>query len=182
MTATGCPAFTTTVGVIDRVHGHTANGRADTHPAFAAGFAEVDVHVVRVGHGTDCREAGLVDHAHFAGLQTDLSVTFRTAHELSVGPCGAGQLAALAGLELDIVDDRPDRHGAKRHGVAGLHVRALGGKDGVAFGQTLRSQDVGLLAVLVLDQGDEGRAVGIIFQTQDRRFARLHALEVDLSV
>ena len=42
------------------------------------------------------------------------------------------------------------------------------GDDLVAGLQALRSQDVGQLAVGVLDQGDEGGAVGVVLQTLDR--------------
>ena len=50
----------------------------------------------------------------------------------------------------------------------------------VADRQTLRRQDVGQLAVLVLDQRDEGGAVGIVFQALDHRgLVELAALEID---
>ena len=55
--------------------------------------------------------------------------------------------AALADLELDIVDDGADRHVADRHGVARLDVDLIAGDDLVADGEALRRQDVGQLAV-----------------------------------
>ena len=42
-------AFTTTVRVVDRVHHHAANGRADTHPALHTGLAETAQAVLFVG-------------------------------------------------------------------------------------------------------------------------------------
>jgi hypothetical protein len=89
------------------------------------------------------------------------------ADDLRIGAGRARDLAALADLHLDIVDDGADRHGAERHGIAGLHVDLFAGDDGVADGQALRRQDVGLLAVLVFDQRDESRAVGIVFEPLD---------------
>jgi hypothetical protein len=81
------------------------------------------------------------------------------------------------------MDDRPDRHAAQRHGVAGLHVRLFGGDHLVAGLQALRRQDIGQLAVGVLHQGDEGRAVRIVFQALDRAgHVELATLEVDHAV
>ena len=81
------------------------------------------------------------------------------------------------------MDDGADRHGAQRHRVAGLHVHLVAGHDRVAHGQALRRQDVGLLAILVFDQGDEAGAVGIIFQPlHHRRLVELAALEIDQAI
>src|SRR5262249_3469988 len=102
------------------------------------------------------------------------------ADELNVGPGGAGELAAAAGLQLHIVDDGADRDALQRHGIARLDVRALAGDDLVARLQALRGQDIGLLAVLVADEGDEGGAVRVVLQALDRRrHVELAAPEVD---
>src|SRR5690606_3903436 len=53
----------------------------------------------------------------------------------------------------------------------------------VASGKTLRSHDIGQLAVFVLDQGDPGGAVRIVFETFNRPDnVELDALEVDHAV
>jgi hypothetical protein len=50
-------------------------------------------------------------------------------------------------------------------------------------GQSLRRQDVGLIAVFIGDQRNEGGPVRIVFQTLDGRLdAKLAALEVDDAV
>src|SRR5262249_58078755 len=95
----------------------------------------------------------------------------------------ARNLAALADLDLHVVHDRADRHVSDRHGVAGFHVRVLAGDDDVALGEPLWRQDVGELAILVLDQCDEGGAVGIIFDPLDLgRDIEFATLEIDLAV
>src|SRR5690606_38632868 len=101
--------------------------------------------------------------------------------DLGVVAGRTGQSATLADLQLDVMDDRADRQRAHRSRVAGLHVDRVTGKHRVADSQALRRQDVGLLAVLILDQGDEGGAVRIVFEPLDgRRDAGLAAtLEVD---
>ncbi len=56
----------------------------------------------------------------------------------------------------------------------------LAGDDGVALAEPLRRQDVGQLAVGVFDEGDEGGAVGIVFDPLDAgRLVVPAALEVD---
>src|SRR3954453_7640392 len=103
--------------------------------------------------------------------------------DLRVGPGRTRDLATLADLELDIVHNRADRDIAERHGVARLYVDVLAGNDGVALREPLRRQDVGQLAVLVLDQRDESGPIGIVFDPlHGRRRVKLAALEVDLAV
>ncbi len=58
---------------------------------------------------------------------------------------------------------------AERHRVAGLDVDLVAGNDGIADGQALRRQDVGELAVRILDEGDERRPVRIVLEPLDRR-------------
>ena len=118
-----------------------------------------------------------------AGIQAHQRITGVAAQILGIGAGGTRHLAALARLHFDIVDDGADRHRAQRHGIAGLHVDLVARHHGVADGQALRRQDVGQLAVLVLDQRDEGGAVGIVFQTLDRRgLVELAALEIDQAI
>src|SRR3546814_1471196 len=69
------------------------------------------------------------------------------------------------------------------HRIARLHVGLLARDDLVAGSQTLRRQDIGLGAVGIVDQRDEGGAVGVIFQTLDRALDVPQAtLEVDDAV
>ena len=68
-------------------------------------------------------------------------------------------------------------------GVAGLDVRVGTSHDNVTDLQAVRSQDVALDAVLVLDEGDESRAVRIVLQRLDGGGdIKLVALEVDDTV
>ena len=118
--------------------------------------------------------------ALFRRRQTDDDVVAIATDDLDVSTGRARQLATLADLEFNVVDDSADRNGAKRHRIARLHVGGIGRDHLVAGGQTLRRQDVGLLAVFVLDQRDEGGAVRIVFETLDRRdHVLLGAPEID---
>ena len=149
-------------------------------PAVAAGLADDDVLLVRVRDRADRRQAFEPHHAHLARGQAQQRIALSRPTSWTIGAGGAGDLAALARLHLDIVDDRADRNVLQRHRVARLDVDALAGDDRVAGLQALRRQDVGLLAVLVADERDEGGAVRIVFEPLDRRrHVELAALEVD---
>ncbi|MCY1296672.1 hypothetical protein D9M70_460720 [compost metagenome] len=82
------------------------------------------------------------------------------------------------------MDDGADRDVLQRHRVAGLDVNGLLRSDDLVAGsETLRSEDVGLFAVGIVDERDEGGAVRVVFQTLDRAFnVELATLEVDQAV
>ncbi len=116
-------------------------------------------------------------------LTAQQRIALIAADELDVGAGRAGDLAALAGFHLDIVDDCADRHAAQRHRVAGLDVDPLARDHRIAGLEPLRRQNVGELAVLVADQRDEGGAVGIVFEAlDDGRHVQLAAFEIDDAV
>src|SRR5687768_2504929 len=125
MAATRGAAFTATVGMIDRVHCHAAVVRHAAHPALAAGFADRDVHVVRVRHRANRRHALTVDQALLGRGEAQDHVVLVTPDNLSVSTGRARKLSALADLELDIVHDGSDRHAADGHGVAWFYVDVL---------------------------------------------------------
>ena len=64
--ADGVTSFTTTVGVINRVHYLTANGGSDSQMAGAPGFTNGNVFVFKVSYLTNGGQAFLQHHTHFA--------------------------------------------------------------------------------------------------------------------
>src|SRR5579883_329776 len=183
MAAARGTAFAAAVRVIDRVHRHAAVVGHAAHPTLAARLADRDVHVVRIGHRTDRGHAATVHQALLGRVQAHDHVVLVAPDDLRIGPGRAGDLPALAHLELDIVHDGADRDVAERHGIAWLHVHVLAGNDRVAGGEALRSQDIGELAVLVLDQRNKGGAIGIVFDALDlSRDIELAPLEIDAAV
>ena len=184
MAAARGAAFAAAMRVVDRVHGDAAVVRALAEPAVAAGLADRDVHVVRVRDRADRGEALPVHETLLARVQAERDVALVAGDDLGVGPGRAGERAALADLQLDVVDDRAHRHVADRHGVARLDVDLVARDHLVAGRKPLRREDVGLLAVRVADQRDEGRAVRIVLDPLDRRrLAPAPApLEVDVAV
>src|SRR5206468_5026135 len=122
-----------------------------------------------VRHRTNGRHAVRADVALLARVETDDDHSAITADDLHISARRARDLAALAGLHLDIVDDGADRHLANLHRVAGLHVDLAAGDDLVAGGEALGSDDVCLLAALVGHERDKRRTVRIIFEPLDGR-------------
>src|SRR5690606_1862318 len=110
VTATRGTAFTTTMRVIDRVHGHTTVDRLAAEPTVATGLAERGVGVVLVGHGTDGCKASAMHTTLLTRVQAQDGPTSVTTDVLGIGTSRTSDLAALAGLELDVVDDGTDRH------------------------------------------------------------------------
>src|SRR4051812_31290828 len=160
-------ALTTTVRVVDRVHGDTADGRALALPAHAAGLAPVDVGLLGVAHLADRGAAAQVDVADLARGHPQLGVRAVLGDELHAGTGRAGDLRAAAGPELDGVDDRTDGDVAQRQVVARLDVGPGTVLDPVALLEPVRRHDVALLAVRVVQQCDPGGAVGVVLDVRD---------------
>src|SRR3954469_11926505 len=81
---TGGLALATTVRVVDRVHGHTAHGRALALPPHPAGLAPVDVGVLGVANLTDGGPAAHVHVADLARGQPQLGVRTVLGHQLDL--------------------------------------------------------------------------------------------------
>src|SRR6187431_2791173 len=167
VTSTGRLALTTTMRVVDRVHGDTADGRADALPAVAAGLAPVDVRLLGVADLADRGAAARVHVADLARGETQLGVRAVLRHEANRHSGRAGQLRAAAGAELDRVDHGTGGDVAQRQVVAGLDVRAGSRLDDVTLRQLVRRDDVALLAVHVVEQRDACGAVGVVLDVSD---------------
>ena len=79
------------------------------HVALAAGLAEVHVLVVDVAHLADGGHAVDGHVAQLAGGQADQGVLAFLGHQLGHVAGAAHQLGALAGVQLDVVDDGTHR-------------------------------------------------------------------------
>src|SRR5690606_20380998 len=104
MTATGGTTLTTTMRVVDRVHGGTTNGRTDTFPTLGAGFAQRTQAVLGVRDFAQGRAALGQDLAHLAGAQTQGHVGTFTSDHLHGSAGGTCDLSTLARLQFDTVN------------------------------------------------------------------------------
>ena len=104
MTATRSTTFTTTMRVINRVHGNTTNRRSHTSPALRTGFAELTQVVFAVTYLANRGATVNMNLAHLAGTQPHGCVrTFARSH-LSRTTRRANQLSAFTRLQLDAVN------------------------------------------------------------------------------
>ena len=151
--------------------------------ALAARFTDVDQVVVSIAHDAYRCTAYQGNHSHLAGGETQGGVLAFLSHQLCAVARGTDQLAAVAGIQLDVVHHGTYGNLGQRQTVAHSHFRVGPVHDLHAVGQSLRSDDIGLLAVCVADQGDIGGPVGIVLNADDRcGDAVLVSLEIDDSV
>ena len=176
-------AFAAAERMIDRVHRDAAHVRPLAQPAAAAGLADRHVLVIDVADLADRREALHVDLANLARRHLHRRVVAFLGHQLHRRSGAARDLAALAGPQLHVVEQRAERDVLQRQRVARQDVDVLPGDDRVADLQADRLQDVALLAVGVGQQRDARRAVRVVLDRRDlRRNVALVALEVDDAV
>ena len=148
-----------------------------------ASLTKLLVAVILIAYGTDGSHAVQADITVLAGRQTYLSYAVLLSHQLSCAASGTNQLSALARVQLDVVDYGTNRNVLDRQCVARLDVSAGGRNNSVANRQTLRCDDVALVAILVLNQRDVCGTVRVVFDGQDGSLdVHLVALEVNDSV
>src|SRR5690606_5433927 len=149
---------TTTVRVVDCVHNHAADSRADAHLALAAGLADLDVLVLLVADNADNRHAFNRNFADFAAGQFDLGVIALAGHQLGAAASRTDDLSAAAGLQLNSVNTRTDRNICQRQTVAGFYWSVFAAADSASDCDALASQDVMVSTVSLFDAGDAGAA------------------------
>jgi len=183
VTTAGGAALAAAHRVVDGVHADAAVVGAATEPARAPGLAERDVLVIDVRHLADGGAAVEVHLADLGGGQADLGVVAVFGHQRRGDAGRADQLAAATLVQLDVVDHRPEGDVPQAERVTGLDVGVAARHDLVAGLEAVGGQDVGLLAVCVVQQRDARGAVGVVLDGRDAgRHADLAALEVDQTV
>src|SRR6195952_5077922 len=167
VTATGGLALAAAVRVVDRVHDDTTDGRALALPPHTTGLAPVDVALLGVADLADGGAAAHVDTTDFTTGHAQRRVGAFLAEQLDADTGRAAHLGATTRSQLHGVDDGTGGDVAQRQAVAGLDVGVRTLLDAVALRQSLRRDDVALLAVDVVQQGDVRRAVGVVFDLRD---------------
>src|SRR5436189_518068 len=155
--------------VVDGVHHRPAHRRAEPEPAHPAGLTDRHVLVVEIAHLPDRRHAVDRHHPHLAGRQLERRALALLRQELRLRAGAPAHLRAATRLELHVVNERADRDVTKRQRVARQDVGLRPRHDRVAHLETVRRDDVALLAVTVVEQREPCGAVGIIL---DRHHAR----------
>src|SRR5690606_12616106 len=114
-------SFTTTVRVIDRVHGNTTHRRTNTAPAHGTGFADLTQAVLFVANFTDRCTAVDVHATDFARAQAHLGVDTLTSHQDSRRTGRTRHLRAFARQHFDAVYGCTDRDIADGQRIAGAN-------------------------------------------------------------
>merc|ERR1719489_282170 len=173
---------TTTVRMLDGVHGHTTNlrPRVPLSLVFEVGSAGLQQRLVDSSSTGDD-----ADHRAVAGrnrlLRSRWQFHFRPSHIRVVGDDGgvvagsSGQFAAISQLLLQLANDGSLRHGADGHHVADGQRRLLAAVDELARVHALHG-DERLLALLEfvwiskLDDGQRCAASGVVNDVFDDAF------------
>src|SRR5688572_876853 len=143
-----------TVRMIDRIHHFAAHFRTPSEPARLACLPVRLELVLGVPHLADRGEAAAVHQPYFRRrhLQRDVLAFLRDDLEARAGR--ARQLPATSDTKLDVMHGRPERDFPKRDRVPRPNVRARTRRHRIADPQPLRMEDVALLTVAVLDEGN----------------------------
>ena len=106
-----------------------------------------------------------------------------TCGELCISTCRTCHCTALSRTQLDVVYECTYRNFPKRKSVADLRSDARAGFENLTYLQSVRSDDVSLLPVLVLNERDTCAAVRVILYCQYCCFAIvLCTVEIDDTV
>src|SRR5580704_1012018 len=167
MASTRSAAFAAPHRVGHRVHGDAANVGPTPHPPFAARFADRHLNMVRVSDHANRRPTRAWQAPNFAGRKRDLRpLPFAGVHD-GVHAGRAAQLPAPTRLHFDAVNLGPGRNLLEWHAVADIRLDFKTAFDFVANLETFRREDVSLLTVDIVQQGDPSRTVGIVFNEGD---------------
>src|SRR4029077_17478444 len=157
------------VRVVARRHDHATDLRPAAHVPLVARAAALLVFVVDVPELADRRAAADVDDPDRARREPDLGVLALLRHELGDPAGGAHELPAAAGLELAPGELRAGRDVLERHAVPKTRFRIGPREHAVTDLQIERRQDVPLLAVLVAEEREPGRAIRVVLDRDHLR-------------
>ena len=116
----------------------------------------------------------------FAGRQFQQTDSAVTRYQLGASTGSATHLRSLARPQFDTVNHRARGYLFDGQGVAHHDVGIGTGYNCLAHFQSHRGQDVALLAIDIVQQGNVRRAVGIVLDSRHfRRHADLVPLEID---
>src|SRR3989304_1520016 len=89
--------------MINRIHGHTPNGRPSTQPPGSDGLSERHVLVINVSHLTTGSHALRINKSNFTGVESNVHVVALLGHYLRSRSCTTGELPALLRFRLVIL-------------------------------------------------------------------------------
>ncbi len=183
MPPAGTLAFTAAHGMINRVHGHTANMGTFALPSCPARFTQFLAFMLGIADLADTGPAFLMKPTHFTGGQFYQNIFAFLGHQLG-GSAGASyQLGALAYFHFNIMDDGAQRDITHGETVSCLDIYFVAGLDNITDFNAGRRENISFLTIRVKEQSNIGGPVRIIFNGGNLgRNIRLVTLEVDYPV
>ena len=153
--------------VVYRIHGNASHARPTAKPATPTRLPIRDVLMIEVADLTDSGFAVLMHQPHFSRGELHGCVHTFSGHQLRSGPRAPDNLSPLAYLQLDVVDNRTNRNTPQRQTIAGTNICGFSRHDHMANSQTDRGKDVALLSIPIMELGNVGRAIWIIFYSSN---------------
>jgi hypothetical protein len=151
--------------------------------ALSPRLPQLDITVIHIANLADSGCAVLKDQANLTGWQADLSVFAFFGDQSGSSSSRANQLAPSAGFELDIMDPCSSRDAAQGQRIAGGNFSLWAGHDCIAYPQSHRGNDISLLTIRVVQQGQTSCPIGVILNTSNYSWdIDLFALKIDHTV
>src|SRR5215813_8848152 len=155
-------ALAAAVRVVYRVHDRAAHVRALAQIAGASGLTDAHVLMVEIAHLPDGRHTADMDQALLARGQAYLRIVSGLSHKLRRTTCATHHLAAAARVELDVVQGGARWNVAERQCVAHADLRLRATHHQIPNLEAVWCQDVALLAIHIVQEGNTRRTVGIV--------------------
>lgn len=159
----GVVTFSSSMRMVDGVHGLSQDFRPPSHMSFGSGLADTDVVVIQVADDSNGGVAILGNKTGLSRRHADLSHISFKGSDLAIGAGRTDGLPAFARFQFKIMDVETNRNILQLHAVANFHLGLLAANHMGILQQTIGSDDVAALAISVAKQGDEGSAIGIVF-------------------
>ena len=155
------------MGVIAGVHYGTANGGTDTQVTGLTCLTALSGLVLKVTYLTDSSLAVQTDDTNLAGGESNLRGAILLSHKLCECACRTNELSALTGVKLDVVNNGTYGNCGDGKNVTGLDIGVSACGYNVAVGKTYGSNDVALLALIILKECDVRGSVGVVLDTDN---------------
>jgi hypothetical protein len=173
-------AFTASHGMINRVHGHTANVRPFALPTAPAGFSQLLAFMLCIADLPNTGPAFLMETPHFTGGQFYQNIVAFLGHQLGRSTGASYKLGALAYFHLNIMNDGTQWDVPHGQTISSLDIHFVTRLNGVTHFYAGRGEYISFLTIGVKEQGNIGRTVWIVFNSCNlSRDINLVALEVD---
>ena len=156
-------ALPSSMGMIDGIHDRAARGGPPALPPASTRLTFGEQFVLHVAYLPNGGPALEVHQPHLAGGKAHMGVISLLGHQLGRSSGAANHLSARPRFQLYVMYEGPNRDSLQRQGVSWFDIRIGTGHYLVSRLEPEGGQDIAFLTILVMQQGDTGAAVGIIF-------------------